>query len=245
MSGFVGLSPAKKQRRELFVSQKQFQNSRTECVDLVVGPDVLIGKNMEKKNLKSKIVYFLPSVLFLVGAAVFDVFVGQYINNLSYGAPLSDLLLNKIPVIDLRIIEVFGFELILIIYFLYPLFRTREKIPYIFNQTALLIIIRNISIVITHLPSPAGSLDHNIVPILSYLTFEHDLIFSGHVAFPFLAFLMYKTEKIRNFFLIGSIVMAVTVLLTHSHYSVDVWAAFFFTYTSYKLGEYFFKPKKA
>ena len=46
MSGFAGSSPAKKQRREAFVSKKRSQNLRAECAGLVAGPVAPIAKKV-------------------------------------------------------------------------------------------------------------------------------------------------------------------------------------------------------
>jgi len=73
-----------------------------------------------------------------------------------------------------------------------------------------------------------------------FLTYANDLFFSGHVGLPFLGFLIFKDKKIRYFMLSASIILAVTVLLMHVHYSIDVAAAYFITYSIYALGKRLF-----
>ncbi|MBD3360385.1 hypothetical protein GF366_01130, partial [Candidatus Peregrinibacteria bacterium] len=77
---------------------------------------------------------------------------------------------------------------------------------------------------------------------LSKLFFENDLFFSGHTAVPFLAFLVFKESKIFKWVMFaGSILMAITVLLMHVHYSIDVFAAFFITYGIYSISNKIFR----
>ena len=90
---------------------------------------------------------------------------------------------------------------------------------------------------LTHFGAPQGAISPPGFPgIVSALSFRQDYFFSGHVAFPFLCFLLFKESRIRWFFLASSIVMGVVVLLGHLHYSIDVFAAFFITYASYRIG---------
>ena len=70
---------------------------------------------------------------------------------------------------------------------------------------------------------------------LQGLSLQNDMFFSGHTAIPFLGLLLFK-RPVRYFFLCGSIRMGVVVLLIHVHCSIDVVAAFFMTYTSYRMG---------
>ncbi len=73
------------------------------------------------------------------------------------------------------------------------------------------------------------------------MDFKNDLFFSGHTAVPFLGFLLFKNRKVKYTFLGASIIMAITVLLMHVHYSIDVFSAFFITYGTFKIGEWLFK----
>ena len=62
------------------------------------------------------------------------------------------------------------------------------------------------------------------------------MFFSGHTAMPFLGFYLFRRSWVRYAFLAGSIVMGFVVLAMHVHYSIDVLAAFFMTYGSYRIG---------
>ncbi len=64
-------------------------------------------------------------------------------------------------------------------------------------------------------------------------TLLKDLFFSGHTATMFLFFLLVN-NKLKIVFFISTILVAIFVLIQHVHYTIDVVAAPFFTYGSYK-----------
>jgi len=58
---------------------------------------------------------------------------------------------------------------------------------------------------------------------------------------PFLLALIFWDEKyLRYFFIVSSIFFGAIVLLGHYHYSIDVAAAFFITYTIYHIAKKLF-----
>jgi len=69
-----------------------------------------------------------------------------------------------------------------------------------------------------------------------------DLFFSGHVGLTYLmALLLWDTPRLRYIYLAISIMFAAVVLLGHLHYSIDVFAAYFITYSIYILSTRLFK----
>lgn len=65
-------------------------------------------------------------------------------------------------------------------------------------------------------------------------TLTRDLFFSGHTATLFLLALVVPTRQQRAVALMATVVIAGGVLLQHAHYAVDVAAAPFFSYGSYR-----------
>jgi membrane-associated phospholipid phosphatase len=66
-------------------------------------------------------------------------------------------------------------------------------------------------------------------------TLTKDLFFSGHTATLLILFLVSEKKIVKTVFLISTILVAIAVLLQHVHYTIDVFAAVFFTYACYKL----------
>lgn len=66
-------------------------------------------------------------------------------------------------------------------------------------------------------------------------TLTKDLFFSGHTATLFILFLVEEKRILKSVFLICTVVVAISVLIQHVHYTIDVFAAVFFTYTSYEI----------
>ncbi len=62
-----------------------------------------------------------------------------------------------------------------------------------------------------------------------------DLFFSGHTASLFFFFLITDRKPLKYLLLALTILVAAALLLQHVHYSIDVFAAPFFTYTAYRL----------
>jgi len=62
-----------------------------------------------------------------------------------------------------------------------------------------------------------------------------DLFFSGHTATLFLLFLVSDKKQLKIIFLISTVLVGIAVLLQHVHYTIDVLAAPFFAYSSYKI----------
>jgi len=180
------------------------------------------------------------SIIFLIVSSILDYLSGTYTNRV--GAAIApDLILELIPPIDLEFVFTYGYLFVLFIFFAYPLFFKPKEIHEVISQFSLLVMIRSFFICFTHLKAPVDAIVVEFPWLISHLSFHNDLFFSGHTAFPFLGFLLFQESKIKYFFLAASIIMGITVLLMHVHYSIDVCSAFFISYGSYKIGKWFLK----
>ncbi len=173
------------------------------------------------------------SLVFLAVALTLNYIAGTYVEKVGL-IVAPDLILDNIPAIDLSFIYIYGYAFIIAVLFIYAVNEIR-RFPAIIDQLSFLIIVRSFFISLTHLHTPAHAITVNAPYIFHLLVFTNDLFFSGHTAVPFLGYLLFRSEKIGVFFLISTFVMALTVLFMHVHYSIDVFAAFFITYGSYKL----------
>jgi hypothetical protein len=66
-------------------------------------------------------------------------------------------------------------------------------------------------------------------------TLHRDLFFSGHVATMFIFYLTSRNMILKKIFLVNTFLIAAAILIQHVHYTVDIIAAPFFTYTSYRM----------
>lgn len=183
----------------------------------------------------------LLSIIFLIVASILNLIAGRYVDKIN-GVAATDLILDHLPVIDFDFIFVYGFILIIAALILYPLFFKVKELHVAISQFSLLVIIRSFFTSLTHLTVPTGAVLVIEAPkFFDFLNFQNALFFSGHTAVPFLGFLLFRKDKISWFFLGATLVMAMVVLFMHVHYSIDVFAALFITYGSYKIGSWLFR----
>ena len=112
---------------------------------------------------------------------------------------------------------------------------------------SLVISMRVITIYFMPLEAPPGIIpmeDPFIAFFGSGQTFLKDLFFSGHTATMYLLFLVSPHKKLRWVFLIITALVAAAVILQHVHYTIDVIAAPFFSYTSYRITRLINSKKK-
>ncbi|MBI4679140.1 MAG: hypothetical protein HY748_16310 [Elusimicrobia bacterium] len=152
--------------------------------------------------------------------------------------PSPDVLLSTLPVVDLRVLFVWGFALFLFWAFAAGWLYERHRAAHIIWLYTLLILVRCGFIILTPMHLPKGALligdDPLYLYIGRYINFKHDLFFSAHTAMPYLGYLAHRRTWVAWSFLALSVLMAATVLLIRLHYSIDVFAAYFITYALYR-----------
>jgi hypothetical protein len=194
--------------------------------------------NLFKESWQSKeyVLAVIQSIAFLLFALIINYYAVRFATDYA-GLPLQDRLFALLPYFDLSFIDkhvAFFAQGLLVVFALFEVRRT----VFLFNVLALLIIVRAFFINLTGLGVPEGA-----IQTVSFFTQGGDLFFSGHVAIPFLAFLVYyHSRKLRYIFLGVTIFMALEVLVGRYHYSIDVFAAPFIVYGVYALCKnYLFK----
>lgn len=182
----------------------------------------------------------------LPAAALF--LLGMVVNNLAIAFstehasnPVTDLVLSNVPVFNLDETFVYGTIIGVVITVLIALAHPR-RIPFALYAAGTFFIIRSGFVSLTHIaPFLAHPGTEFTNPVIIRSFFGADLFFSGHTGLPFLGSLIFWREKvIRYFYLALSIFFAVVVLLAHLHYSIDVAAAFFITFTIYHITMYLY-----
>ncbi len=159
---------------------------------------------------------------------------------------VTDIVLSNTRVFDVDGAFIYG-PVVLWTLVLILLVNDPKKIPFTLKAVSLFILIRSVFVSITHLGPFPTQVDIGPLNFLTVLMAGGDYFFSGHTGLPYLlALLFWDNLFLRVLFFISSIFFGAVVLLGHLHYSIDVLAAFFITYTIYHLAEIFFpKDKKS
>lgn len=113
-----------------------------------------------------------------------------------------------------------------------------EKLLFTIQLYTLMVVIRIISMWLLPLNPPEKMILLND-PFVEFFgtgkTLTKDLFFSGHTATLFILFLTADDRLFRGIFLLSTILVAISVLMQHVHYSIDVFSAIFFTYACYQI----------
>lgn len=164
-----------------------------------------------------------------------NIYVTQHASN-----TVSDIVLDNVPVINVGFLFIEG-SLIFWLIIGFFLAKKPDRIPFVFKSVALFVFIRSISMSLTHIAAPPI---HSFVdPYKWFLNISsgNDLFFSSHTGLPFLmALIFWNNYRLRIFCLASSATFAVIVLLGHLHYSIDVFAAYFMTFTIFHIAQKIF-----
>ena len=182
---------------------------------------------------------------FLLVALIIQKIADNYLLTLNE-PPVRDIVLDAIPSFNIdSFIILTALSLSLIVFFL---FLTKPKyINFGMKSIALFLIVRSFFITLTHF----GANPHQVIfdpNAFGYGLYDllynthNDFFFSGHTGLPFLlAFIFWPQKKWRYAFFIISFIFGGSVLLGHIHYSIDVFAAPFITYSIFCLSRIIFK----
>jgi len=195
--------------------------------------DSLVDKHLRRAAIGSL------GGLMLLAALIINFYAGTYAT-VNASNQVSDFILDHIGPYNVDMFFYQGSVLFWTCIIVFLAARPKH-IPFVTKSVSLFIIIRSFFIVMTHLGAPHPT-EVNIGFIVSKFTFGGDLFFSGHTGLPFLYALMFWHNKtMRYIFLTMAVVFGSLALLGHKHYSIDVFAAFFITYSIYHLAQFFFK----
>jgi len=199
----------------------------------------LLEKHKFHWSQKSFLFSTLLAFLFLASSLVINYAAGNYaIKKASNG--VTDIILDNLPVMDVDGIFVYG-AILFGLFILVLLIKEPRQIPFIIKSIALFVFVRAIFISLTHMGPIIGEppIPSNI--FLRNLMFGADYFFSGHTGLPFLMALSFWGSKYLHYvFLAISFIFGACALLGHYHYSIDVFAAFFITYSIFHIARRLF-----
>ena len=156
------------------------------------------------------------------------------------GSSVQDLILSNIRVFNVDFIVNEG-AMIFCLFMLAIVIFEPKRAPFILKSSAFFVLVRSVAITLTHIGQFPQRSYIDQAAIFGPLNMGADLFFSGHAGLPFLMALIFWEHKlIRTICLTASAVFAVSVLLGHLHYSIDVFAAYFITYSIFVISQKFF-----
>lgn len=154
--------------------------------------------------------------------------------------PSSDWLLNRLPEVNVLPVLSYGWLALHLYAAAVAILYYPRQLPFMLFTLGLFMFVRTTFMALSPVGPPVGilemkKLDYFFSRIMGVLTFNNEFVFSGHTSFPFLFYLFFDTPWQKRIFLGGSAVMAVSVLLTRNHYTVDVLGAYLISYSIYCL----------
>lgn len=186
---------------------------------------------------------FFVGLVLLGLAFVFQFYASAYSSRVSSNF-VRDIFLDNLPIIDLNAIIIEGAFLALVGSFILLALKPRYLL-FTMKVVAIFIATRAVFIAITHL----GIYPGQIVPSVGFfdrlyldMGLQAGYFFSGHTGLTFLmALVLWKERFWRFIYLTIAAIFGMSVLIAHVHYSIDVLAAPYMTYSIFKLSQYFFK----
>lgn len=152
------------------------------------------------------------------------------------GVVLTDPILNLFNPIDLTWL-IFALIYISLVVAIATLIKNPKRLIITIQVYTLMVAVRIVAMYLLPLEPPARIIILND-PFVEFFgtgqTLTKDLFFSGHTATLFILFLVSEKKITKTIFLISTILVAVSVLLQHVHYTIDVFAAVFFSFACYK-----------
>ena len=191
--------------------------------------------------LDRRLLYDISIAVVLLALSIVSNFYAGNFATSSVSNPVTDIILDNVPVVNVDFIFVEG-PLLLWLFVGVLLIVRPERIPFVLKGLALFILVRSGFIILTHIgPFPTRS-KFDLNGLMQSFTFGGDLFFSGHTGSPFLLALMFwKEPRLRVTFLVATALFGTAVLLGHLHYSIDVFAAFFISYGIHDLARFLFR----
>ncbi len=185
------------------------------------------------------------SFLFFAGALIIQKIADSYVVSIT-GTPVSDLISDRLPVVDLDSFMIIS-ALLLTAITLFLVFTKPKFVSFGLKTLSLFIIIRAFLISVTHLGAHPNQLVFNpnsfgygIYNTLFNTT--NDFFFSAHTGGPFLgALILWPEKRWRYLYFIASAVFGASVLFAHIHYSIDVFAAPFIAHSIFEISKNLFR----
>jgi hypothetical protein len=191
-----------------------------------------------REHIRSLLIGFIMFGL----AVVFQFYASAYVNRTPSNS-VSDIFLSNLPVINLDPLIIEGAFLAILISVLLILSKP-SYILFTIKAAALFIATRAVFIAVTHIGIYPGQINPDtgfFDRLYTGLGLEAGFFFSGHTGLPLLMGLIFWKNKFWRYFYIAIAgIFGIAVLFAHVHYTIDVLAAPYMTYSIYKLSQFLF-----
>lgn len=180
--------------------------------------------------------HFFITLALILGLSQFFPFYFDYLEARD-GTMLNDVVLNLIPAHDVSMLVFFFLYAGVVICFLANLIHPRFLVI-AFQTYAFVTMMRIVSLFFIHLDPPIGYICLR-EPVISHFFSTNgaicskDLFFSGHVSSILSIYFSIRQKKFKIILLICSIMISLLVMIQHVHYTIDVAAAYPFTWLCY------------
>ncbi len=200
----------------------------------------IIAKHKEHWTKKNFLYSTAMGVLLLLASLVVNYNAVNYADSKA-GSPVSDLLLDILPIKNMDFIFIYGAIIFIFIVFIVVMNHPRF-LPFVLKSVAVFVLIRSLSMILTHIGPIPNQPPLDLNKFFKIFTDEGDLFFSGHTGIPYLMALIFWRDKILKWlFIVLSVVGGLSVLIGRMHYSIDVFAAFFITFGIFHISKNLFK----
>jgi membrane-associated phospholipid phosphatase len=143
---------------------------------------------------------------------------------------LSDLILDHLPVIDLSLVYDIVCLIPIFLMFVYIVHKKDyNRIPFILLMVGLFYIVRGVFIVLTPFGNPP--MFNGSDPLFNgFSKYELGVYPSGHTGNVFMLFLLVKDSLYKKIIITCLAIVIIALLLSHGHYSIDIFSGIFFAY---------------
>lgn len=189
--------------------------------------------------LKSR--YFYLSLLAILAGISLNnasqAYLHKYISEGKSLPILSDMILDKLPVINVTLIyDIFAIIPIVlaVVYIIHR--KDYNRVPFIFLMIGIFYVVRGIFIVLTPFGNPP--MFNGSDPIFhGFANYELGVYPSGHAGNVFLIMLLVNDRIYKWLIGICLLVVILALFFSHAHYSIDILSGLFFSYALRAYGE--------
>ena len=178
--------------------------------------------------------YFYIGFFTLIAGMALNIASQTYLHNyMSSGKTLpmlSDLILDNLPVIDLSLVYDIVCLIPILLLFVYVVHKKEyNRVPFMLLMIGIFYLVRGVFIVLTPFGNPP--LFEGSDPLFNgFSKYELGVYPSGHAGNVFMLFLLVNDSLYKKIIMTCLIIVIIALLLSHGHYSIDIFSGIFFSY---------------